>query len=183
MENFTSTHIIAATILLTSALCPTLALGEPAPQLTSEEAAQAYRELLTTEVFAGDRVGPGAELSDQVRAFRVLMRQPEAARIFRALFRDATHAGKLYALCGLYHHDRSYFTTARAAMRPDESVMIQTQFGCMRRAKRAGEIIESHAPNAIRLSPGQTVLEWLQANGGSGELDIVGGGYPTSFAG
>ena len=151
--------------------------------LQSTEAIEAYRVLVATEVFADRAVGYSGTLSDQVRAFRVLMARPNAGAIFNTLFRDATNAGKLYALCGLYHHDRTAFAAARAAMFPLASVRVRTQFGCMGGSEPIGALIESNEPNAVRLAPGQTLEQWLNANGGSGVYDIAGGGYPVSFAG
>ena len=158
-------------------------LSSDVPQLLqSADAIEAYRVLVVTEVFADRAVGYAGALSDQVRAFRTLMARPNAAAIFNALFRDATNAGKLYALCGLYHYNRAGFAGARAAMVPLASVQIRTQFGCMGGTEAIGVLVESSAQNAVRLAPGQTLEQWLTANGGSGVFDIVGGGYPVSFA-
>lgn len=50
----------------------------------------------------------GAE-SHSVRAYRQILSRPGSSRYFARIFRDATPAGKVYALAGLYETDRRAF--------------------------------------------------------------------------
>jgi len=160
------------------------AVSKEAPVLPAMEGdvMSAYQTLLTTETFAGSQIGYDGHLSEQVRAFRLLLAQDSAREIFRQLFQDAGVAGQLYALSGLYLVDREYFNGALEIMRAQSSTVVRTQFGCLGGSMTVGEVLQSQAPNAVRLAPGQSVSSWLQAHDGTGELDIIGGGYPAEFS-
>ena len=92
---------------------------------------------------------------------------------------------QLYALCGVYYTDHSFFLTVIEEYK-NRSDYVGTLFGCIGGDMPVSEIAESKAQNVVRLSsPEQTISEWLTNNWAVTKkgyfLDIVGGGYPSRF--
>ena len=81
---------------------------------------QAFRVLLRVDQFAWIAYPP-VGTPHQVLAFRKLMREPQAAKVFRFLVYNALPPGQLYGLAGLYLLDRAAFegTLARLTDRPE----------------------------------------------------------------
>ncbi len=141
----------------------------------------ALKLLLSTHTFADDAIGDGGDLSGQVAAYRIILKQPDAIAVFNHLLRKAQPAGKLYALCGLYLLDRPAFDRAVQPFRGDAGE-VRIQFGCSGGRETVRSIVESEAPCALRLSPGQTPEEWRRRTGcDSYHIDILGGGYAWEF--
>jgi len=74
-------------------------------------------------------VGGGGELSYQVRVFRVLLLSDDPTSIFLDLTRDASPAGKLYGICGLYLVDPNAFEQEQAKFEKSDET-VTTFFGC-----------------------------------------------------
>lgn len=112
----------------------------------------AYRLLRTTAVFSGAAVGVAATTPDTVQALRLILKDPAAEDIFRQLLAEATPAGQLYALAGLYVINPEF---ARTAATPYESSqeMVRTQFGCVNAEMPISEvteqILEGSLPRAL----------------------------------
>lgn len=143
---------------------------------------QALAHLLGCKTFADSAVGDGGDESLQVRAFRVLLKQPDTALIYRNLLDRGGLTGQLYALCGLRLADRALF---EIEIKRYEHMQIEiwTQFGCTRSKQLISEIVVSKNPCALRLRPGQTPKQWADKNHcKSYYVDIVGGGYSWEFS-
>jgi hypothetical protein len=119
----------------------------------------AFELLLKTDIFASTAIGSDGVLSNQVRAFRRLLAEPDAAAAFGDLVRRGRMAGQLYGLSGLYLTDSAAFERAVTPYRHStESVM--TFFGCVMFRAPVAELIED------------------KENPTSG---IAGGGLPRAF--
>jgi hypothetical protein len=146
---------------------------------------KAYQTLLTAKQFEGDAIGYSAQPSELVGAYRILMKEPEADAAFKSLLANATPAGQLYALCGIYFTDHEFFLTEVKQQRI-RSDHVQVQFGCLVWTMKAAEIVESKKLNAVRLSwPNESMVQWQQKHRDAKEgfhLDILSGGYPSAFS-
>jgi hypothetical protein len=178
-----STEPPAAPAARESAGAPEQARPGPEPAL-SPEGREAFRILRDAERFTDDAIYYAGITPVEVRAFRWLMREPEAGPAFAQLAREATLPGRLYALCGLYYTDPAAFTKAVEPYRASEqTVFFQT--GCIGiRDQAVAELVESPGSHPVRLtSRSETVKEWASRNAPEGgyRLDILGGGYPSEF--
>ena len=88
--------------------------------------------------------------------------------------------GKLYAAIGLRAHDAAAYDELIAVLASDPA-RVTAQFGCSTLSLPIADLIESKEANAVRLNAGEDLNAWLAAHG-SGDLDIVGGGYTAWFA-
>jgi hypothetical protein len=141
--------------------------------------------LIVAKRFEDEFIGYAAQPSVLVHAYRELLKQPQADVAFKNLLKEATLPGRLYALCGVYYTDHSFFLTVIEEYK-NSSDYVGIMFGCLGGNIPVSEIVESKAPNVVRLSsPKQPISEWLSKNrAGAKEgyfLDIVGGGYPSAF--
>jgi hypothetical protein len=101
----------------------------------------AFEILLKTDTFASSHVGSDGTLSTQVRAFRRVLAEPDAASAFGDLVRRGRMAGQLYGLSGLYLTDRAAFERAVTPYRSStESVL--TFSGCVMFRAPVAELIE-----------------------------------------
>jgi hypothetical protein len=151
----------------------------------NNEGKKAYDTLVVAKRFEDVAIGYAGDLSVLVKAFRELLKQPQADVAFKSLLKEATLPGQLYALCGVYYTDHSFFLTVIKDYK-NRSDYVMTLFGCLGGDIPVSEIVESKAPNVVRLSsPKQTISEWLRKNQAVTKkgyfLDIVGGGYPSRF--
>ena len=151
----------------------------------NDEGKKAYDTLVVAKRFEDEFIGFAAQPSVLVKAYRELLKQPQADVAFKSLLKEATLPGQLYALCGIYYTDHSFFLTVIEEYK-NKSDYVGTLFGCLGGDMPVSEIVESKAPNVVRLSsPKQTISEWLTKNRAVTKkgylLDIVGGGYPSTF--
>jgi hypothetical protein len=114
------------------------------------------------------------------------LKEWSADEAFKSLLEKATPAGQLYALCGVYYTDHAFFLRIidKHKIRSD---YVKVQSGCIGGNMPASKIVEMDAPNVIRLAhPEQSISEWEDNHRELGKkgflLDIVGGGYPSSFS-
>jgi len=151
---------------LTAACRPLPFVSTPAPTQTippppnptafevklAPEIQPAYRLLRTTAVFSDAAVGAAGTTPDTVKALRLILNDPAAESIFKQLLAEATPAGQLYALAGLYVINPEF---ARLAAKPYESSqeMVQTQFGCINAEMPISEvtmqILDGTLPRAL----------------------------------
>jgi hypothetical protein len=112
-----------------------------APPELSAEGEQAYEIIENTEIFAGSSVGFAGTTSEQVKAFRILLQEPDPDGVFKSLLDRATMAGQLYALSGLYFTDPQYLdgVSDRYLEMDDE---VKTMFGCILGKNRVSGLIE-----------------------------------------
>jgi hypothetical protein len=151
----------------------------------NDEGKKAYDTLAVAKRFEDVAIGFAGAPSMLVKAYRELLKQPQADVAFKSLLKEATLPGQLYALCGVYYTDHSFFLTVIEEYK-NRSDYVGTLFGDVGGDMPASEIVESKAPNVVRLSsPKQTISEWLRKNQAVTKkgylLDIVGGGYPSWF--
>jgi len=147
---------------------------------------KALEVLSSTDVFADPYVGFAGSPSREACAFRTILDQPDADRLFRRLLARAHLPGRLYALCGLYFTDHDRFLRVIQPYResPDSVATFQ---GCFYGREGVAKLVESSHPRAIRLrDPTETTAEWLERNkdpSGSQDFvfDILGGGWPARF--
>jgi hypothetical protein len=135
------------------------ALPDPLPR------ERAFAILLNTRTFANEAVGRAGLMSNQVRAFQVLIAQGDAKVAFADLLQRGTKEGKLYGLCGLFLTDQSMFTKEypRFVNFKDE---VNTQFGCV----------------SSKTVMGQVIGRRKVSGDGATTYDIVNGGIPEAFA-
>jgi|WetSurMetagenome_2_1015567.scaffolds.fasta_scaffold157935_1 hypothetical protein len=147
----------------------------------SETGGKAYTALAGAAQFEEEFIGFGAVPSSLVAACRALRAEPNADSAFKALLGEATPAGQLYALCGLYFTDHAYFQEKIAAYR-NRGDNIPMQSGCLVLGQRMSAIIENSSPKAIRLGgPDDSLNEWMRKHPEQNNSDIIGGGYPHMF--
>src|SRR5262245_5683289 len=146
-----------------------------------------YWLLLSTRVFAGSAVGDGCNVSDEVTAFRLLLKKPYADVAFKDLLQNAGLPGQLYALCGLYFTDPNAFRSVVGKYCSMEEE-IPTLFYCIGSTMKVSGLVCSKSPRAVRLDgPHDSIESWTRRQnwpqGLSVEHDIIGGGFPSDFQG
>jgi hypothetical protein len=151
----------------------------------NNEGKKAYDTLVVAKRFEGGAIGIDGHDSMLVKAYRELLKQPQADVAFKSLLKEATLPGQLYALCGVYYTDHSFFLTVIEEYK-NRGDHVEVMFGCLGGGMPVSEIVESKAPNVVRLSsPKQWISKWLRKILGVTRegylLDIVGGGYPSAF--
>jgi hypothetical protein len=150
-----------------------------------DEGKKAYDTLVVAKRFEDVAIGYAGHPSVLVKAYRELLKQPQADVAFKSLLKEATLPGQLYALCGVYYTDHSFFLTVIEKYK-NRSDYVGTLFGCIGGDIPVSKIVVSKAPNVVRLSsPKQTISEWLRKNRAVTKkgyvVDLIGGGYPSRF--
>jgi hypothetical protein len=146
------------------------------------EARAAYERLRSAERFVDSMVGYDGGLPQEAIDLRALVRADPRGAACARLLDEATPAGKLLALCGLWRLDPARFEAGVASLRGDPT-QVTVHSGCEILREPLGDILER--ANAIRLvDREQTIEEWTRAEGGrSAHLDIAGGSYPRRLLG
>jgi hypothetical protein len=176
---------IALGLAVTLCGCASTA-GAPrtSPARSSVSREEAIRVLQTTDTFADTSAGFAGGPSKEACAFAVVVREPDADGLFRALLESGRTAGQLYALCGLYFTDPAGFERTLSPYRGRKD-LVTTFSGCMRGASPVGRIVEHTGPHAVRLaSPTDTLAAWVKRNPEASRaffMDIAGGGYPAQL--
>lgn len=179
---------IQIVLLLVSVIFPLSVLAQDKSfsetHLTAE-GQKAYQTLLTAERFEDTYVGYAGSLSKFVAAYRILLGEEKQVEAFKKLIDNATIAGQLYALCGLYDTDYNFFLSVVGKYKASKE-SVETISGCIVTTDHVGDIIFLDKPNTIRLSsPTQSFDEWrekarITENEGF-MMDISGGGYSMMF--
>ena len=135
---------LVATILLGS--------GCSAPTVTDKQppfvVGLAEHTLRFASSFSTGPIGLGQSRAPEVDAFAVLLAQPNASVTFQGLVRDATPAGKVYALCGLQLTDQA----AYAAALPELAAMsepVDWLLGCTVQPEPVHFIIQAREPRIL----------------------------------
>lgn len=126
----------------------------------SVEGQRAYQSLLTAQKFEEEYLYEDAVPSQLVLAFYKLSKEPLADKAFKHLLKEATLAGQLYALCGLYFTDRDFFTKAVEKYRNSDET-VENMSGCMTFPVKIKDLVDRKGDKLYR--------------------DIIGGGYPEGF--
>jgi hypothetical protein len=148
------------------------------PRLEGDEA-YAYAILRDAARFESPHVGDSGALSVYAAAFRALLHTHDAQRAFRSLFAEATLAGKLYALSGLYFVDSPSFEPAARALAKRGGVVRAMQ-GCIVLNQEVAEIVFAPEPR-IMVPQGKTVTFAMEQEHGK-MFDIAGGYVPLRLA-
>lgn len=169
-------HVFYALFLLAS-----LGVAAPPGRLSPGDK-KAFQTIAAAERFCDEAVGYSGQVPQVVLALRALLKSDQGDAAFKQLLADATIAGKLYALCGLYYTDPGYFEQAVQPFRRSDKE-VQTFMGCIISRDRVGSIVEQSRSDVVRLtSRTQTIKQWAtETKRKSMSYDIVGGGWPNSF--
>ena len=166
----------------------------------SGEGQKAYRTLLTAQRFEDVAIGYGAVRSKLVESYYILLNEPLADATFKSLLEEATLAGQLYALCGLYFTDQNFFHSAVEKYRHSEE-KVDTLFGCIGGLMPVSTLVESKKPIKINpVHPEQSLNAQIETNTRElmawnhrkkktkgdkkpegYQLDILNGGYSVWF--
>lgn len=114
-------------------------------------------------------------------AFRRLLRRPDAHVAFRRLASQATSAGKIYGLAGLYLADRDGFDGYACAARGTLDASVQRVTACGDEATSTASLLESADATAVRGERHFGEREWRAALA-HGPGDLRGGGLPQLLA-
>jgi len=132
-----------------SCACATGHEASPAAPSTSGSGPTPVHEAMAVlgaaEVFATGPVYEGAMRLPEVDAFASLLAQPHAAVHFQELFRSATTAGRVYALCGLWLTDQASYATASEQL-ARANVGVEYMRGCHGQWTPVQELIVSAHP-------------------------------------
>ena len=156
--------------------------GTEAPIELPPAARAAYERLRSAERFVDSMVGYDGGLPREAEDLRTLVAADPRGAACKRLFEEASPAGRLLALCGLWWRDPARFDAGVADLRASETA-ITVHSGCEVFEVPARQIVRLEG--AIRLAGReQSIEEWIRANGGgSARLDIAGGGYPRRLLG
>jgi hypothetical protein len=134
----------------------------------------------TMSVVSDGHDGDAGVTPESVYAFRRLIHAPNAGSRFAQLLQEATPAGQLYALCGLYFTDADAFRSAVPAFERSEQE-VQHQQGCILSTDTVADMIHSAYRPVISLEPGQAPEAWFkrhpESRNGGFHVDIAGGGF------
>lgn len=146
----------------------------------SPEGQKAYENLLKAARFKQGAVGYAGTMSPYVESFNVILKEKAADEAFKALLNEATTAGKLYALCGLYFTDYETFQKETGKYAKSEE-SVEAMSGCMIFSEKIANLVESKSEKVAIIKPSQTIEDFWKTNPGSYELDIAHGGFPATF--
>ena len=170
-----------ARLLLFPLVASTTLPAAPPPGL-GPEAQKAYALLKEVNVFSSTSVGVAGTTPESVSAFRTLLAGPHASTCFKTLLEEATTAGQLYALCGLWFTDPAAFKAGIEKHRRSDA-QVETLEGCIASRQPVREVIESKATGAVRLRDNQqTIRQWTEEHRPKTlHYDILGGAWPSMF--
>lgn len=145
----------------------------------TERGTEALEILMKAERFTTDAIGYAGVMPDEVIALRRLFQESYAAEALAYVERNASMAGRLFALVGLYRADRPRFDTLLESYRKSQATVEFMTGCCVLPGTLVREIVDK-GDRAPRLKVGQSLQEWYEAHG-SYELDIAGGGWTNLF--
>jgi hypothetical protein len=147
--------VVATLVALAAACRGGPPLGPRHPKL-----AAAIELLSHASRLESTHIGVGGTPSEYAEALRVVRDSPDAAVMFRELADNASTAGRLYGLIGLYLTARDQVDAAADRVIADGGTIV-TQGGCIGGEAQVAEIVRSPRP---------------------GGCDIVSGCIPQQFA-
>lgn len=159
---------------------PEAAAPPRAPAALAGTPAEALDLLRKAERFEDTHVGYSGSLSVYVAAFRVVLAEPDASKLFHGLVDDATMAGRLYGAAGIYFADPPEFEAALAKINAIGGT-VATQHGCMGETEKVANVIRESGGRRIEIQKGVTMKSWFAANRDGGMCDLAGGCTPLSF--
>jgi len=125
-------------------------------QALPPNARAAFDMLRAASTFESAHIGYGGTLSENARAVRTLIREPEAPRAFQTLYDSHSPVPVLYALTAFWYlRPDEFMALVKQARERFGSVRIGTMNGCIRDEETVAEVLErsSRRPAARRLAP------------------------------
>lgn len=176
--------------LCTSLACFVLILGfgnlsAAPPANLSEKGNASYAIIVSARQFCSTGVGIAGATPNVVLAFRELLGEQAADAAFKSLLTEATMAGKLYALCGIYFTDPEFFPKAVDRFK-NSPIKVETFMGCIVGNEPVSSIVLRSGSDVVKLKDrNQTIQQWMKEtkNTNGCVLDIAGGGWPVEFKG
>lgn len=104
----------------------------------------AYSVLSDAKVVSFGKAGYGARTPAADIAFRLVMADPAADRIFRKLLASRSPESEIYALCGLWHTDRAQCREAAQAFYSKDQRTVTLMQGCVGHETKVCDIVSSH---------------------------------------
>jgi hypothetical protein len=141
---------------------------------------EAFKNLNKAMQFEDTHVGIAGSLSEHVVEFGFLIKEKNAASAFKAILKNGTEAGKLYALSGIYFTDYKFFKKAVDKYKKNNNIVMKIS-GCIVSDEKISNIVESKAKNVAIIKPTQTLEDFLKSNSQSYSIDIANGGYSATF--
>ena len=140
---------------------------------------EAFEFLRTTTTFESPNIGEAGDLLRGYLALRIVNRSADADALFKRLIDEASAAGQMYGLVGVYRTDRAYFRSVlpRFASRSD---MVSTMVGCIMISERVAEIVT--VGHALVVRDGETLADAVKRQPHA-TTDIAHGGYTAWYLG
>jgi len=114
---------------------------------------QAYQHLLTVRRFALGGIGFAGTISDGERAFQTVAASTNALELFRAVLKNGSAEGQMYALCGIHRLAPQSFSSHARSLADAES-RIRTMSGCLLSEERSSNIVARIAAGSYDLNIG-----------------------------
>jgi hypothetical protein len=156
----------------------------PARAGLSPAAKEAFDRLLVAERFESAHIGYAGSLSDNAKAVRTLIREPDAPAAFQALFDHGTSVSRLYALAAFWYlRPEAFPRLVESVQARDGTRTVKTQHGCIGMSEAISSILESKERSAVRLKPGTGLYAYMCAHQNAEALfeDVVGGAVPINI--
>jgi hypothetical protein len=122
---------VAAGLALVGLLAPVVAPAEPPVQPAPAAPDAAFDTLRRIDAFALGGVGFAGTTSEGEKALRDVLARKDAVAVLERLSREATPAGRLYALVGLRWQAAPSYATAATDLLNREKETVQTISGCI----------------------------------------------------
>lgn len=143
---------------------------------------EAYTTLYKATKFSYEPVGYAGSMTKEIEAFSKIRNSRYAKKVFEELEREATAAGKLYALCGLYYLDYDYYYMVIDEYSKSD-IQVETFSGCTKGNESIKDLIKSDYDPTVQLSSNRdTIFKWCKRNKiDCFGLDFYGGGIPCTL--
>ena len=110
----------------------------------------------------------------------VFKEDEKVSEAFKSLLNEATLAGQLYALCGIYYTDSDFFKEVIEKYKVLDDLVLR-KVPNMKFMFKITTLIESNDPNVAIISPNETLRDFWGRHKGGYQIDIIHGGYPATF--
>ena len=123
-------------------------------------------------------------LNDEARALRHILTLPNSDSLFSRLYHEATPAGRLYALCGLYYTDYHGEFKTGIKEQLENTQKITRIDGDVSMEVSVCDIVRNNVypERTVRLEYPETLTLWHErTKRWDGILDLEGGGFPSLF--
>lgn len=150
------------------------------PEKLSATGQIAYMKLLKFTEFEEPVFKEDEKVSEGIESFNILFDDKFADEAFKSLLNEATLAGQLYALCGIYYTDSDFFKEVIEKYKLMDALVLR-KVPTMKFMFKITTLIESQDPNVAIIPPGETLKDFWGRHKGGYQIDIIHGGYPATF--